>query len=170
MTAPTAWTTSPLIVPPDGGERIWDGPIDTVVKIPESMTDGHLSVTSMAVSPGFMVPPHTHADTDEWSYVVRGRIGARIGDDELAAEAGSWIRKPRGVMHTFWNVGPEPAEIIELLTPGRFERFFREMAAAAAREELTDERLAALGAAYGTMVDMTWVADLAERHGLAVTL
>ena len=68
-----------------------------------------------------MVPPHTHRDTDEWSYVLEGRIGARIGDQDLSAEPGSWILKPRGVMHTFWNAGPEPARIIELLTPGRFE-------------------------------------------------
>jgi quercetin dioxygenase-like cupin family protein len=101
MTLSTASKTSDLVVPPDGGERIWDGPIDTVVKVPESMTGGHLSITSMAVSPGYMVPPHTHADTDEWSYVVRGRIGARIGDEEIAADAGSWILKPRGRMHTF---------------------------------------------------------------------
>jgi quercetin dioxygenase-like cupin family protein len=167
MTTPT---TSKLVVPPDGGERIWDGPIDTVVKVPASMTGDHLSITSMAVSPGYMVPPHTHADTDEWSYVVRGRIGARIGDEEIAADAGSWILKPRGRMHTFWNVGPEPAEIIELLTPGRFEHFFREMAAAAARDELTDERLDELAAAYGSAVDMAWVEDLVARYGLQVTL
>ena len=170
MTTPTAPSTSSLVIPPGGGERIWEGPIDTVVKVPASMTGDHLSVTSMTVAPGFMVPPHMHTDTDEWSYVVRGRIGARIGDEEMAADAGSWILKPRGRMHTFWNAGPGAAEIIELLSPGRFERFFREMAALAGRDALTDARMEELAAAYGTIVDMSWVDDLATRYGLEVTL
>jgi mannose-6-phosphate isomerase-like protein (cupin superfamily) len=161
---------SRFVVPPGGGERIWDGPIDTTVVVPASMTGDHLSITEMAVSPGFMVPPHTHHDTDESSYVLAGRIGARIGDDEVTVEAGSWLLKPRGLMHTFWNAGPEPARIIELLSPGRFERFFRSMADLAARDELSDERLDALAAEFGTTVDMSWVEDLAARYGLEVTL
>jgi hypothetical protein len=44
------------------------------------------------------------------------------------------------------------------------------MASAAARDELTDERLEALGVAYGTTVDMAWVDDLVARYGLEVTL
>ena len=159
-----------FLVRPDGGEKIWDGPIDTTVKVPVDATMGALSITEMAVSPGFMVPPHTHRDTDEWSYVVAGRVGARIGDDEFTAEPGSWILKPRGLMHTFWNAGPEPARIIELLTPGRFELFFRQMADLAAGDELTDERMDALAAEYGTEVSMDWVDELTTRYGLEVTL
>ena len=159
-----------FLVPAGEGELIWDGPIDTTVKVPATATGDALSITEFAVAPGFMVPPHTHADTDEWSYVLFGRIGARIGDDEFTAEPGSWILKPRGVMHTFWNAGPEPARIIELLTPGRFERFFRTMADLAAREELSDERLETLAGEYGTTISMDWVADLTSRYGLEVAL
>lgn len=160
----------PYLVGRDDGERIWDGPIDTTVKVPASMTQDLLSITEMAVSPGYMVPPHIHHDTDEWSYVLAGRIGARIGDHEFTAEPGSWIMKPRGVWHTFWNAGPEPGRIIELLSPGRFERFFRTMADEAAADGLTDARLEELAAEYGTEVSMDWVEDLAARYGLEVTL
>lgn len=161
---------SRFLVPKAEGERIWDGPIDTTVKVPATSTGDALSITEMAVSPGFMVPPHTHADTDEWSYVLLGRVGARVGDDEFTADRGSWILKPRGVMHTFWNAGPEPARIIELLTPGRFERFFREMAALALSDDMSDDRLDALATDYGTTMSMDWVPDLAARYGLEVTL
>jgi uncharacterized cupin superfamily protein len=161
---------SRFLVPPGGGERIWDGPIDTTVMVPESATLGALSITEMAVTPGYMVPPHTHHETDEWSYVLFGTIGARIGDDEFAAGPGSWILKPRGIMHTFWNAGPEHARIIELLTPGRFELFFRQVADLAARDEMSDERLEQLGAEYATDVSMDWVDDLVARYGLEVTL
>ena len=161
---------SASVVLPSDGERIWDGPIDTIVKVPDTMTHGLLSIGEMNLQPGFMVPPHRHADTDEWSYVVFGTVGARLGDEEISATAGSWILKQRGQLHTFWNAGPEPARIIELLTPGRFEHFFRSMAELAARDDLSDARLESLGEEYGTTIDMTWVEDLAARHGLEVTL
>lgn len=159
-----------FLVPPAGGDRVWEGPIGTVVKIPAARTDGLLSICEMPVAPGFMVPPHTHQDTDEWSYVLEGPIGARIGDEELVGDSGSWILKPRGLMHTFWNVGPSPARIIEILTPGRFEEFFRRSAQLARVGILTDELLASLGDEYGTSVAMDWVDDLASRYGLEVTI
>lgn len=167
MTAPTM---TGLVIPPDAGELIWEGPISTIIKVPAAATGDALSITEMAVPAGYMVPPHTHGSTDEWSFVLEGTIGARIGGDEISAAPGSWILKPRGRMHTFWNAGPDPARIIELLTPGRFERFFREMADLAARDELSDERLDALAATYDTIVDMTWVDELATKYGLEVTL
>lgn len=159
-----------FLVPPTGGEIIWDGPIGTTVKVPAAATAGLLSICEMPVAAGYMVPPHTHHDTDEWSYVLEGTIGARIGDDEFSAEPGSWILKPRGVMHTFWNAGPAPARIIELLTPGLFEQFFRRMTALASTGELTDEGMDALAVEYGTTVAMDWVEDLATRYGLEVTI
>lgn len=159
-----------FLIPPDHGETIWAGPIGTTVKVSTESTGGVLSVCEMPVTAGYMVPPHTHHDTDEWSYVLEGRIGARIEDDEFTAEPGSWILKPRGLMHTFWNAGPEPARIIELLTPGRFEHFFRQATALAARDELTDEIMGGLADEYGTTVSMDWVDDLAARYGLEVTI
>jgi len=40
--------------------------------------------------------------------------------------------KPRGELHTMWNAGPDPARIIEVISPAGFEHFFREMAELAA--------------------------------------
>lgn len=159
-----------FLVQPGSGDVIWDGPIGTTVTVSTEATGGALSICEMPVAAGYMVPPHVHHDTDEWSYVLEGRIGARVGDDEFSAEPGSWILKPRGLMHTFWNASPEPARIIELLTPGRFEHFFRQMTALAARDELTDEMMGALAEEYGTTVSMDWVDDLTARYGLQVTI
>jgi quercetin dioxygenase-like cupin family protein len=159
-----------FLVPPHGGDVIWDGPIGTTVKVSSETTGGALSICEMPVAAGFMVPPHTHHDTDEWSYVLQGQVGARVGDDEFTAAPGSWILKPRGVMHTFWNAGPEDARIIELLTPGQFELFFRTMTDLASRGELTDERMGGLALEYGTTVSMDWVEELSARYGLEVTI
>ena len=157
------------LVEPGAGELIWDGPIDTTVKVPTETTRGALSITEMAVQPGFMVPPHTHRDTDEWSNVLFGRIGARIGDDEFTADPGSWILKPRGLMHTFWNAGPDPARLIELITPAGFETFFEDIGRLAAAGELTDELMESMAEEHGTTVSMDWVDDLVARYGLEVT-
>jgi hypothetical protein len=73
-------------------------------------------------------------------------------------------------MHTFWNAGPDDARIIELMTPGDFERFFRAMTDLAALGELSDERMGELGLEYGTTVSMDWVEDLSRRYGLEVTI
>jgi mannose-6-phosphate isomerase-like protein (cupin superfamily) len=150
-----------FVVPPDGGDTIWDGPIGTIVKISNGATGGLLSVCEMPVAAGYMVPPHVHDQTDEWSYVLEGTVGARIGDDEFAAEPGCWILKPRGLMHTFWNAGPGPARIIELITPGSFEHFFRQSTDLARSGDLTDELLEKLGLEHSTTVSMDWVEDLA---------
>jgi mannose-6-phosphate isomerase-like protein (cupin superfamily) len=166
----TVIQTSSFLVPPGEGETIWDGPIGTTVRVSSDATHGLLSICEMPIAAGYMVPPHTHADTDEWSFVLEGRVGARIGDDEFTAEPGAWILKPRGRMHTFWNAGPDAARIIEILTPGRFEQFFRRSTALAATGDLTDAGMEALASEYGTSVSMDWVDDLVARYGLEVTI
>ena len=159
-----------FLVDRDSGDAIYDGPIGTTIMVDGSATGGVLSICEMPIAPGYMVPPHTHETFDEWSIVLDGEVGARVGDDEFTARPGSYILKPRGIQHTFWNAGPAPAKIIELITPAGFEEFFRQVAALVDAQDLTDERLEALGAEYGTTVSMDWVEDLSSRYGLEVTV
>jgi mannose-6-phosphate isomerase-like protein (cupin superfamily) len=60
--------------------------------------------------------------------VIEGEIGVRTGREEFRAGAGSHVLKPRGVHHAFWNPGPEPARILEIISPAGFERYFEELA------------------------------------------
>ena len=99
----------------------------------------------------------------------RAEIGARVGDEEFSAGVGEYILKPRGLMHTFWNAGPEPARLIELITPAGFETFFEDIGRLAAAGELTDELMESMAEEHGTTVSMDWVDDLASRYGLEVT-
>ena len=80
------------------------------------------------IAPGTLVLPHTHSREDEYSYVLEGEVGVRIGDQDFLAKAGDIIMKPRGVSHTFWNAGPQPARLLEIIAPAGFETFFEEMA------------------------------------------
>ena len=71
---------------------------------------------------GLHVDPHVHDDEDQITIVVSGRVGARNGDDEIRANAGDVILHPRGIRHELWNDGPDPARVLEIYTPGGYER------------------------------------------------
>ena len=70
-------------------------------------------------------PLHRHTREDEYSYVVKGRMGALLGDDVVYAEAGDLVYKPRNQWHTFWNAGDEPCHILEIISPAGFERLLQ---------------------------------------------
>ncbi len=45
------------------------------------------------------------------------------------ASPGSFILKPRGVPHTFWNTGRTSGRLIEIISPAGIENYFQELAA-----------------------------------------
>ncbi|WP_433685772.1 cupin domain-containing protein [Nocardia sp. CA-119907] len=61
------------------------------------------------------------------SIVLEGEIGFRSDDDEVVLEPGGYLTKPRGQMHVMWNAGSVPGRIVEIITPGGFETYFREL-------------------------------------------
>jgi quercetin dioxygenase-like cupin family protein len=71
---------------------------------------------------GLAAPMHRHTHEDEYSYVLEGRVGAKLGDEVVFGEPGDLIFKPRNQWHTFWNAGDEPARILEIISPAGFER------------------------------------------------
>jgi len=109
-------------------------------------------------------PWHMHTREDEYSYVLEGRLGALLGDDDVYAEPGDFVFKPRNQWHTFWNAGDEPCRILEIIAPGGFEHMFREMG------ELTSApdpaKLADFTERYGIHFDPEGTARVAERFGL----
>jgi quercetin dioxygenase-like cupin family protein len=113
----------------DDGERVSLGGLDIIFKITSDQTGGAFAICELSVEPGRLIPAHLHDTEDEFSHVIDGRIGVLIGDEELTADAGSWVIKPRGIPHTIWNPGPHHARAIEVITPAGFERFFRELSA-----------------------------------------
>jgi mannose-6-phosphate isomerase-like protein (cupin superfamily) len=59
--------------------------------------------------------------------VLTGTFGALLGDAVVTAQPGTWVLKPRGQWHTFWNAGDTPCEIIEVISPAGFENYWREL-------------------------------------------
>lgn len=106
-----------FVVEPDEGKSIWLAGIGVDFKIWGEETGNQFSIVEHPIEPGRLIPPHVHSREDEFSYVLQGRVGARVGDEEATAGPGSYILKPRGILHTFWNAGPEPARILEIISP-----------------------------------------------------
>jgi len=158
-----------MVVAPGEGRITVEGPVGVVEKIHGRRTNGVISIVEHPIAPGALVPPHTHADFDEWSYVLEGRVGARIGVQEFTAEPGSYILKPRRIMHAFWNAGPAPARIIEVITPAGFEDFFADVGEMLREGDPDPARMVALRARHGTTTDLAWVPELEARYDVKVT-
>ena len=109
-------------------------------------------------------PLHRHHREDEYMYVVYGRVGAVLGDDEVVAGPGEVIVKPRNQWHTYWNAGNEPAAVLDLVSPAGLEQFFRRLDALTGSP--TPEQLLALAAAYECDADFEGTQRIVERHGL----
>jgi mannose-6-phosphate isomerase-like protein (cupin superfamily) len=157
-----------LIVAAGEGEVVLRGGFGVVGKVSGSETGGAFSIVEHPLEPGILgAPPHTHANEDETSFVVGGEIGVLIGGEEFRAGAGSYVLKPRGVPHAFWNPGPEPARILEIISPAGFELYFGELAGVLSAGGPPDlGRISEVAGRYGLTFHMERVPGLLERHGL----
>ena len=158
----------PIVYGPGAGATVALGGIGVCFKVPGAATGGAFSIVEHPVRPGTLAPPHVHADEDELSYVLEGTFGVRVGDDILEAGPGSYVVKPRGVPHTFWNAGPDPARLIDIIAPAGFERYFTEMADLLQRHGPDFDRISDLAAGYHLSFRMDWVDDLEAKHGLTL--
>jgi mannose-6-phosphate isomerase-like protein (cupin superfamily) len=110
-------------------------------------------------------PTHVHQHEDEYSFVLAGRMGARVGDAEVEAGPGELVVKPRGIPHAFWNPGEEETRLLELISPAGFERYFADLAPLLAGEP-DFEAVAELQRRYALEMDFSSIEPLMQRHGL----
>ena len=150
-----------IVVKPGEGRSVWLGGMGVVFKVSGADTGGASRSWSTRSSRGGSCCPTSTTHEDEYSYVLEGTIGARVGDREVVAGPGSYLIKPRGLMHTFWNAGPGPARLLEVIAPAGFEAYFAELAEAGdpgRRQELATK--------YGVTYSADWVAELTSRYNL----
>lgn len=131
-------------------------------------TEGRFALLEHTVPPrALAAPTHTHEGEDEYSFVLSGEIGVLLGDEVLSAGPGELVAKPRGVPHAFWNSGDEEARLLELISPGAFERYFIEMAPHLnADGERDHERIGEIQSKYGLSMDIESIGPLIQEHGL----
>jgi mannose-6-phosphate isomerase-like protein (cupin superfamily) len=158
-----------VLMPAAEGLRVDLAGLGVVYKIRGHQTGGLLAIVEHPIAPRTLVVPHIHGDTDEYSYVIEGNVGARIGDEEVTAGPGDHIFKPRRVPHAFWNPTDKPARILEIIVPAGFEDLFEAGAAifsSARSPEDLGQRLGTLAASYGNQLVFDWVPELSQRHGV----
>ena len=81
-----------------------------------------------------------------------------LGEESIPAGTGSCVYAPRGILHTWRNVGASPSKMLAVITPGGLERFFLEVGEPAPEgssppEGTPDvERTMGLAAKYGVEI------------------
>jgi quercetin dioxygenase-like cupin family protein len=145
-------------IPPGEGESLWIVSELLTLKIVGADTSGAFAVLEEITPPQGGIPPHIHSREDETFYVLEGELEFRVSDRTILATAGSIIYGPRGILHTFKNVGTTPSRMLVLVTPAGLEKMFEEVG-----EQVTDpssppegppdiDRLVAVNRKYGVEI------------------
>jgi quercetin dioxygenase-like cupin family protein len=153
------------LVAPGDGESIMLFGVRFNYKIQTADSGGSIAALEVEIPAGTLVKPHTHSREDEFSLVLAGTVGVRVGDTVLEASQGAYLVKPRRTPHAMWNAGGEPAKVIEILSPGGLEDYFRELAPIL-REHGGDapQRYYELAERYGITIEDDWIEELERRY------
>ncbi|TME00990.1 MAG: cupin domain-containing protein [Chloroflexi bacterium] len=156
-----------LVVGPGEGKSVSLGGLGVDFKVWGHETGGRFAIVEHPIDARRLIPPHTHKMEDELSYVLEGRVGVRVGDEVAEAGPGTYIYKPCGVPHTFWNPTDQPARLLEIICKAGFENYFVEISelfATGAKPGGTEHE--AIAARYNESHFMDWVPELKARYGL----
>jgi len=158
-------TFAPKLVAPGEGEAVMLFGVRFSYKVVSADSGGKLAVLEVEIPPATLVKPHSHSREDEFSLVLSGTVGARVGDRVLEAGPGSYLVKPRGIPHAMWNTASAPAKVAELLCPGGLEGYFEELAPILAQHRTPPEYYQ-LAENYGITIVNDWIEDLERTYGV----
>jgi quercetin dioxygenase-like cupin family protein len=143
-------TKQAATIDPGAGERIELGASVITIKVSSEQTGGELAVVEYDVPGGFAGPPlHIHPSFDEVFQVLSGELFFRLGEEVIRGVPGTVVYVPGDQPHTFSNPSDRRATMVFTVSPGGFEGFFREMAAAAGGAMPAPEVAAKLNEKYG---------------------
>jgi quercetin dioxygenase-like cupin family protein len=155
------------LVAPDGGKTVNLYGVRFGYKVVSADSGGGLAMLEVEIPAGTLVKPHNHSREDEFSLVLAGTVGVRLGDRVQEAGAGSYLVKPRGIPHAMWNAGSTPAKVVEILSPAGLEDYFEKLGPVLAHEggagakeyyELANE--------YGITIQDDWIEELEQTYGV----
>lgn len=108
---------------PDVGRHYGLGRMRAVFKADGDETGERYSVSEWWLEPHADGPgAHSHEVGDELFYVIEGEAAVLVGDTWVKAPAGSFVRVPAGVRHDFANRTDRRAGLLNVFTPGGFEK------------------------------------------------
>ena len=120
------------VLGPGEGLRFGNDPsaYTAVFKLLSSQTEGQLCLEEEWVPVGQGIPPHRHLTRLEFFYVLEGTLQFIVGEDTVAASAGTSVFVPKGARHAYSNVSQAPARQLALWAPGGFEAMYEGIAEA----------------------------------------
>jgi quercetin dioxygenase-like cupin family protein len=122
---------------------------------------------------GFVATAHVHPHQSERFEVLQGRLGLRVGDDELLAGPGDVATVAPGTPHRFWNAGEDEARFLCEVRPALgFESLIETMFTLAAEGKTNGKgmpnqlRLAVIAKAHFDTVRLPAPPAFLQRTGL----
>ncbi len=119
------------------------------VLLPKQKTGGAFALFIDEVPPNGGPPLHIHHDEDETFYILEGDLVVQVAQERFTVPAGCAAFLPRGVPHTFTNLGSEAARALVILMPGGLERFFAEVEPLVTQAEPDMTAVLTVAAKYG---------------------
>jgi quercetin dioxygenase-like cupin family protein len=122
-------TKKPIRLAPGDGHNI-KNPVggSLTFKLRGPQTGGTLAAFESVAAPGEGPPLHVHNNEDEIWYALEGSFRFTLAEHTSDAPAGTFVFIPRGVVHTWQNVGEAPGRLLAVVTPAGLETFFERFA------------------------------------------
>lgn len=136
---------------PGEGEIHALGPNSIAIKATSDDTAGSFFLSETTLAGDFPGPPlHVHERLHDMFYVVEGTLTLRVGEDEHDLPAGGFACVPPGTPHTFANRSGATVRFLNFNTPGGWEGYMRDLAAASrdAGRPPTPDEIGAIAARY----------------------
>jgi mannose-6-phosphate isomerase-like protein (cupin superfamily) len=112
----------------DQGQSIRMAPDEALLfKAVGEETGGLLDYFEVMAAPKAGPPEHIHHQNDESLYILEGEFMVKIADRLLKAPPGTFCFIPRGIAHTWQNVGIQPGRMLVTCTPGGMDGYFKEL-------------------------------------------
>jgi quercetin dioxygenase-like cupin family protein len=139
-------------------------------------TDGQAVLVETIVRPdGFVAAAHVHPHQTERFEVLEGRLGLRVGAEEIVAEPGDVLMVEPGTPHRFWNAGEGEARFVCEVRPAlEFESLIETMFGLAAEGKTNRKgmpnplRLAVIARSHFDTVRLPFPPAWMQRAALAV--
>jgi quercetin dioxygenase-like cupin family protein len=139
-------------------------------------TGGEAVLVETIVRPdGFVAAAHVHPYQTERFEVLEGKLGLRVGDEELVASPGDVALVEPGTPHRFWNASEAEARFLCEVQPAlEFESLIETMFTLAADGKTNRKgmpnplRLAVIARAHFDTVRLPFPPVALQRTGLAV--
>jgi quercetin dioxygenase-like cupin family protein len=120
-------TTGTAVHGTASGEAYW-GPGDMYTfHVTGAESGGAMFAFDCVVAPGGGPPPHRHLAEDELFYLYDGSIEFSAGGETKLVSASESIFVPKGLGHSYRNIGDSSALMLTIYTPAGMEGWFREV-------------------------------------------